>query len=216
VGNRPTKESISHWTSAFGDDYLSFWANGSFNICLNSCLFSNPNGAQELFDEQFAWMEEQLKYATENNATHIFVYGHFPWFLKHEDEADDELVSYSAAPRGWGPPGSRFEDGYFTIPLAQRKPVMELFKKYNVTACFSGHFHQNVVTETTWGMPMIVTGPLSMNLESEISHELSRGEVNGIGMRIVDVGEMGEFTHKWILLDDEESLFDRALGCYSN
>jgi len=64
--------------------------------------------------------------------------------------------------------------------------------------------------------PMIVTGPLSMNLESEISHELSRGEVNGIGMQIVDVGEMGEFTHKWILLDDEESLFERALGCYSN
>jgi len=55
-----------------------------------------------------------------------------------------------------------------------------------------------------------------MNLESEISHELSRGEVNGIGMQIVDVGEMGEFTHKWILLDDEESLFERALGCYSN
>mmetsp|Transcript_12912 Transcript_12912/g.27273 ORF Transcript_12912/g.27273 Transcript_12912/m.27273 type:complete len:96 (-) Transcript_12912:451-738(-) len=94
-------------------------------------------------------MEEQLKYATENNATHIFVCGHFPWFLKHEDEADDELVSYSAAPPGWGPPGSRFEDGYFTIPLAQRKPVMELFKKYNVTACFSGHFHQNVVTEVS-------------------------------------------------------------------
>lgn len=87
---------------------MSFWANGSFNICLNSCLFSNPNGAQELFDQQFSWMEEQLKYATENNATHIFVYGHFPWFLKHEDEADDELVSYSAAPPGWGPPGEHF------------------------------------------------------------------------------------------------------------
>lgn len=63
---------------------------------------------------------------------------------------------------------------------------------------------------------MIVTGPLSMNLESEISHELSRGEVNGIGLRIVDVGEMGEFTHKWILLDDEESLFERALGHCTN
>ena len=85
---------------------------------------------------------------------------------------------------------------------------MALFKKYDVTACFSGHFHQNVVTATSWGMPMIVTGPLSMNLYSDISDELSNGETNGIGFRVVDVGERpGEFTHKWHLLDDEEELY---------
>ncbi|KAL7545730.1 hypothetical protein ACHAWF_009086 [Thalassiosira exigua] len=88
---------------------------------------------------------------------------------------------------------------------------MELFKTYNVTACFSGHFHQNVVTESSWGMPMIVTGPLSMNLNSEIANELSNGEPNGIGMRIVDVGERGEFSHKWKLLDNEEELYDQAI-----
>ena len=58
---------------------------------------------------------------------------------------------------------------------------------------------------------MIVTGPLSMNLNSEIAHELSNGETNGIGMRIVDVGERGEFTHKWTLLDDEEELYKHAM-----
>jgi len=88
---------------------------------------------------------------------------------------------------------------------------MALFKKYNVTSCFSGHFHQNVVAETSWGMPMIVTGPLSMNLYSEISHELSNGEKNGIGMRIVDVGEKGQFTHRWILLDEEQELYEHAI-----
>lgn len=107
--------------------------------------------------------------------------------------------------------GSRFADGYFTIPYEQRKLAMALFKKYNVTACFSGHFHQNVVAESSWGMPMIVTGPLSMNLYSEISQELSNGEKNGIGMRIVDVGEKGIFTHKWILLDEEEELYEHAI-----
>mmetsp|Transcript_23145 Transcript_23145/g.41346 ORF Transcript_23145/g.41346 Transcript_23145/m.41346 type:complete len:119 (-) Transcript_23145:546-902(-) len=60
-------------------------------------------------------------------------------------------------------------------------------------------------------MPMIVTGPLSMNLDSEIGHELAPGETNGIGMRVVDVGEKGEFTHKWTLLDDEEELYVKAL-----
>lgn len=80
--------------------------------------------------------------------------------------------------------------------------AMALFRKYGVTACFSGHFHQNVVSKTSWGMPMIVTGPLSMNLESDILDELSGGEAHGIGMRIIDVGERGEFTHKWTLLDE--------------
>lgn len=88
-------------------------------------------------------MEEKLSYARQNAATHIFVYGHFPWFLKHEEEADDFLTSYSSAPAGWGPPGTRFADSYFTIPYEFRKVAMEMFKKYGVTACFSGHFHQN-------------------------------------------------------------------------
>ena len=88
---------------------------------------------------------------------------------------------------------------------------MAMFKKYDVTACFSGHFHQNVVAKTSWGMPMIVTGPLSMNLSSEIAHELSNGETNGLGMRVVDVGETGQFTHKWTLLDDEDELYEHAM-----
>lgn len=60
---------------------------------------------------------------------------------------------------------------------------------------------------------MIVTGPLSMNLHSSISHELSNGEVNGIGMRIVDVGQKGELKHKWTLLDNEEEIFEHAIAC---
>merc|ERR1711862_903476 len=112
---------------------------------------------------------------------------------------------------GWGPPGSKFPDSYFTIPYERRKIAMALFKKYDVTACFSGHFHQNVVAQTSWGMPMIVTGPLSMNLSSDIGPELSKGEPNGIGMRLVDIGERGEFTHKWVLLDGEEEIYKNAL-----
>jgi hypothetical protein len=50
-----------------------------------------------------------------------------------------------------------------------------------------------------------------MNLNSEIAHELSNGETNGIGMRVVDVGEKGCFTHKWTLLDDEDELYEHAM-----
>ena len=125
---------------------------------------------------------------------------------------DDELESYSAAPEGWGPEGSSFADSYFTVPYEYRKLAMSMFKKYDVTACFSGHFHQNVVAQSTWGMPMIVTGPLSMVLESGIADELRNGEVNGVGMRIVDVGEPGQFEHKWTLLDEDEEFYDEKLS----
>lgn len=57
---------------------------------------------------------------------------------------------------------------------------------------------------------MIVTGPLSMNLYSELAEELSNGETNGIGMRVVDVGERGEFTHKWLLLEEKEQFIQRS------
>ena len=146
-------------------------------------------------------------YAKANDATHIFVYGHYPWFLKHENETDDEIKTFSNAPDGWGPSGTRFPDGYFTIPKEERQLAMILFRRYGVTACFSGHFHQNVIAQTSWGMPMIVTGPLSMPLQSEMSDELSGGEPNGCGMRIVDVGDSGHFDHTFVPLEDEEFNF---------
>mmetsp|Transcript_24755 Transcript_24755/g.35990 ORF Transcript_24755/g.35990 Transcript_24755/m.35990 type:complete len:156 (+) Transcript_24755:1399-1866(+) len=155
-----------------------------------------------MFQEQLLWLEKRLIYAQENKATHIFVYTHFPWFLRHENETDEEVVTFSGAPPGWGPEGTSFPDNYFTIPFEERQMAMLLFRKYNVTACFSGHFHQNVVAKSSWGMDMIVTGALSMTLSSGMASELSNGEINGIGMRTVDVGEAGEFTHKWFLLDE--------------
>lgn len=45
-----------------------------------------------------------------------------------------------------------------------------------------------------------------MNLTSDIAQELSNGETNGLGMRVVDVGEKDEFTHRWLLLEEEEEL----------
>lgn len=102
VGNRPTAKSIQTWKCAFGDDYLAFWVNGTYNIALNNCLFSDPSGAPDLFDEQLEWLEERLKYATEKSASQIFVYSHFPWFIHHEDEEDKDISGSSLPPPGWG------------------------------------------------------------------------------------------------------------------
>lgn len=205
VGNRPTPESINFFKTSFGDEYLAFWTNGSYNICVNNCLFFDNSGAPELYDEQLQWLEERLIYANEKNANSIFILSHFPWFLFREDETKDDVHSASLPPSGWGAEGTAFADFYFHIPIERRRIVLALFKKYNVTACFSGHFHQNLCAKTSWGMDMIVTGPLSMILKSTSKENSIQDEKKGeeepdvCGIRIVDVDASGKgkFTHKF-------------------
>lgn len=90
------------------------------------------------------------------------------------------------------PTNESFPDSYFSMPREYRAQALELFQQYGVTvreasslgihqilllsahlyrcvflqACFSGHFHQNLVSKTRWGMDMIVTAPLSLVFES--------------------------------------------------
>jgi hypothetical protein len=84
---------------------------------------------------------------------------------------------------------------------------MEIFKQYGVTACFSGHFHQNLEAKSSWGMDMIVTGPLSMPLHSScLNHD---GPQTMMGIRAVDVTKDG-FTHKFIPLEESKNLMWRS------
>jgi hypothetical protein len=203
VGNRPTKASIERFTNAFGDDYLAFWANGTYNIVLNTNIFSNPSGAQDLYRNQLAWLEERLKYAQQKEARQIFVFGHHPWFLYHEDEEADGMKGACAFPVEWEGTGlgggkkGGFPDGYFHVPKERREFVMALFKEYKVTAAFSGHFHQNLVSKSSFGMDMIITSSLSMVFGST-GKPKSFKEPDARGFRIVEVGDGNDFNHRFV------------------
>lgn len=196
IGNRPTPETISRFQKDFGDEYLAFWANGTYNIILNNVLFNNPDGAMDIFEDQLKWLEDRLQYANKFRAAQIFVYAHHPWFLYHEEEEDADLKGGIPIPSEWIEDESHEElqnivmpDAYFHVPKMQRKIALDLFRQYNVTACFCGHYHQNVVKKTSWGMDMIVTGPIGMLLESTSNKDSSE---KGRGIRIVDVTLHGE------------------------
>lgn len=199
VGNRPTKISIDKFKNAYGDDYLAFWANGSYNIVLNNVLFSNPDGAMDLYEEQLAWLEDRLSYARSLDANQIFVFGHHPWFLYSEDEEPSDMNGATAYPSEWGKSDQVFPDSYFSVQKRYRQVAMNLFKRYCVSACFSGHFHQNLVSKSSFGMDMIITAPLSMVFESSGKpNEQNELEPNGRGVRIVQVFK-GGFTHNFEL-----------------
>lgn len=154
---------------------MAFWSNGSYNIVLNNVLFVDRSGAERIFNTQLRWLENRLQYATDHQAANIFVFGHHPWFLYDEEEDPDELTGSSPYPEEWlssedgeatAADIASFPDSYFSMPKKSRSQALELFRQYNVKACFSGHFHQNLVSKTRWGMDMIITAPLSVVFES--------------------------------------------------
>ncbi|KAL7554929.1 hypothetical protein ACHAWF_018483 [Thalassiosira exigua] len=171
VGNRPTPRSISRFRKAFGDEYLAFWANGTYNIILNNVLFVDPSGARKIFTQQLRWLEERLRYARSHQAIHIFVFAHHPWFLYDKNKCPEMLTGASPYPEEWLSDsdeefGSSFPDSYFSMPTVYRSQALQLFQRYGVSACFSGHFHQNLVSRTSWGMEMVITAPLSLVFET--------------------------------------------------
>jgi hypothetical protein len=186
IGNRPNKTSIERFRNSFGDEYLAFWTNGSYNICLNNVLFTNPTGAMEMYNDQLKWLEDRLQYAAMLRAVQIFIFGHHPWFLYNEKEDIQDLGDEgSPFPKEWGESSEIFPDSYFSVPIKYRMAAMELFEKYKVSACFSGHFHQNLVSKASFGMDMIITAPLSIVFES--SGKPRQTEQNDRGIRIVEV-----------------------------
>jgi hypothetical protein len=199
VGNRPTTATIQRFTNQYGDDYLAFWANGTYNIVLNSALFNDPTETKQLYQDQLTWLEQRLQYATQQKARQIFVFSHHPWFLYAEDEQSDDLKGFCQVA------GMTIYDGYFHIPIQYRKVALDLFQKYHVSAAFSGHFHQNLIAKTSFGMDVIITGPLSLMLKSSgipaDFHEPQKQGYRRVNVEHDTNGGPTSFSHEFIVLD---------------
>lgn len=203
VGNRPTAETIERFTQRFGDDYFSFWCNGCYMICLNTNIYSNCENVQEIFDAQEAWLEQQLIAATNANARRIYMFGHHPWFLVTETETKEDLMGKNHFLYRDGTPAFIY-DSYFVIPLERRSKVMALCEKYKVAACFAGHYHQNMVGETTFGMKMITTAAICPWLIESTAKDMSNpmNATPGSGLRIVTVDDAvpGGLAHTYVTI----------------
>lgn len=72
VGNRPTPRSISRFRAAYGDEYLGFWVNGTYNIIVNNVLFVDPSHSMRVFKTQLSWLEDRLRYAQDHQAKQVY------------------------------------------------------------------------------------------------------------------------------------------------
>ena len=93
--NRPTEAAVEAYRADFGDDYFSFWVGGVFFIVINVQYHKDPQLVPALAAEHERWLDRQLEEVKEHQGSykHIIVFQHIPWFLRHIDEPDDEIVS---------------------------------------------------------------------------------------------------------------------------
>ncbi|XP_010903557.1 serine/threonine-protein phosphatase CPPED1 isoform X1 [Esox lucius] len=144
LGNTPTPETVAQFCRTWGDDYFSFWVGGVLCLVLNSQLFFDASACHDLRDAQEAWLEEQLKRASQGPGVtpkHVLVFQHIPLYLKTPDEEDD----------------------YFNLQTATRQRLLERFKRAGVKAVFSGHYHRNAGGLIN-GLDMVVSSAIGCQL----------------------------------------------------
>ncbi|MDQ1297222.1 MAG: hypothetical protein QG611_1202 [Bacteroidota bacterium] len=117
IGNNPTLQDIDRFKAVHGDDKFSFKHKKSWFIGLNTCIIKSDS--PELEQQQFIWLENELKKA--KRAKNILIFTHYSFFLNEPDEPDK----------------------YFNIGIEKRKKYLNLFSEYKVNSVFAGHLHNN-------------------------------------------------------------------------
>lgn len=152
-----TPETQARFLDFMGYDRFSFKLNGVACIGIDSCRIKDDDVQAE--EEQWNWLENELKNA--QDCSQIYLFMHCPVIRETKDEAED----------------------YFNFSAADREKYMELFKRYNVTAIFSGHTHAGYMSELD-GIKMVNAGPVCPPLEHGFS-----------GLAVVKVSENGFDYH---------------------
>ena len=175
LGNEPTAESLAAYQAHFGPDHYSFRHGPMVGLVLDSPLMWARKNVLPQADQQRQWLTSELEKAKQEGAGPVIVFQHHPWFSESIDEPD----------------------AYENIPLAQRRPCLDLLRQYGVTHVFAGHYHANMVSRYE-SLELVTTGALGKPLRKDVS-----------GMRIVIV-RGGEIEHRFYHLGEIPHQIDPA------
>lgn len=166
VGNTPAIRDIETYNKEFGPDYYTIKHKNVFAIVLNSLYLQSPENVKSKALEQEIWLKLQLDEAKRASYEHIIIFLHHSFFINTPDE----------------------EDAYFNIPVKTREKYLNLFREYNVSHIFAGHYHRNAFGK--YGeMEMVTTGPVGKPLGKDPS-----------GLRVISI--IGrDIHHRYYSLD---------------
>ncbi|GEM_PF-616306 len=102
----------------YGEDRFAFRHKGCAFIGFNSSIIQA--GESELEQEQYAWLEKELKKASRCRT--IFLFDHVPLICKSMDEPND----------------------YHNFPSSLRMKYVQLFRQYGAKTILCGHLHRNL------------------------------------------------------------------------
>lgn len=137
IGQVPNEESLKKYRKNYGSDRFSFEHKGSLFIGFNTGLIKAKLEKPE--KEQFNWLAGKLQQS--QHAQHIILFTHYPFFNKTVDEPT----------------------AYSNIDQEYREKYLRLFSDNRVAAVFSGHYHNNslsnygnvqLVTSSALGKPL--------------------------------------------------------------
>jgi 3',5'-cyclic AMP phosphodiesterase CpdA len=153
-GNRDTSNDagvavldlIEKYRDEFGPDYHSFTHKSVTFVVLSSAVIFNPSQVPDEWESQLQFVESELAASVERGDDRRIVFTHHPLFTDNADE----------------------EDYGGNLPLERRRPLIDLFRKHDVSAVFGGHLHKNNYA-SDGEMLMIATSAVGMQAGDDVS-----------------------------------------------
>lgn len=155
----PTPESLQFYRDVFGDDYYSFRLGDTLFLTLNTSVIDHPHQVTGEWEDQLAFLEDELAGADSAGLDHVILIGHHPLFLERADE----------------------DDSYWNLPRERRRPILECLRRAGVGIGFAGHYHRNAIA-SAGGFTQVISGPVGYPLGDDPSGyrlvEVSAGTVS--------------------------------------
>eukprot|EP00316_Scyphosphaera_apsteinii_P012134 CAMPEP_0119305612 /NCGR_PEP_ID=MMETSP1333-20130426/6572_1 /TAXON_ID=418940 /ORGANISM="Scyphosphaera apsteinii, Strain RCC1455" /LENGTH=418 /DNA_ID=CAMNT_0007308751 /DNA_START=157 /DNA_END=1413 /DNA_ORIENTATION=- len=216
LGQQPLLRHIAEYRLHFGDDYFCFWVGGVLFVAINSQYYTGRTAGHaagaalsSLGEAQDEWLLRLLRSEAARRARHVAVLSHVPPFVDNEAE----------------------EEGWANWELKARRKVLQAASEAGVRLWLSGHFHSNVITRSSTGIPVVVsssccsvinwTSSPGLIATQESPDFTSPNKVVGSpplivspfvsGARLVRVAASG-FEHRWFPLAHMPSTFDEAFA----
>ncbi len=174
----PSDESLARYRANFGPDNYAFQHGDASFIVLNTAVMQRPDETPGELKAQMAFLETELLAARTRRSRHTILFTHHPLFLR---EPDEDVPA----------------EAHLTIPIARRRPVLNLLREYDVDAVFAGHWHRNNYA-ADGKMGMIASGSVGYPFGDDPS-----------GYRIVQVGDDG-LKHDWYAMAEFPKRSDAA------
>ncbi len=166
IGAEKASALVTAWNRAIGPDRISFVYENCVFIGLDSNLWNTGYVEEKV---QLQWLKSELR---KSKKRRIFIFEHSPLYLDTPDEKNGN---------------------YFAVDNPVRDELLKLFKKYQVEAVITGHYHR--MNSTVFNGTSFLTSPaISFSCDPDqglTGYTVFKVYTGGFSHRFVDFRTVG-------------------------